>query len=207
MNTVITIGREFGSGGKYIGEKLSKELNMKLYDKELLQKVSEETDIDINLLNEVDEKQERSFWYTFATGMYSVEEGINSISEIPSNERVFIEQAKVIEELAEIENCIIIGRCANVILQDKPNVLKVFIYASDFDFKVRRKMEYGNLTEEEAKEQLERIDKERATYYQYFSNQKWGEREGYDLLIDTSKIGVDAAVNIIKKYLELKNEI
>ena len=108
---VITIGREFGSGGKYIGERLAQDLNLKLYDKEILNKVSEEAGIDLNLLEEVDEKQEQSFWYTFAMSLYSSADSITSLTEFPSNERVFIEQAKVIEDLANTEDCIIIGRC------------------------------------------------------------------------------------------------
>lgn len=202
---VITIGREFGSGGKYIGEKLAKELNFKLYDKEILNKVSEESGIDLNILNEVDEKQEESFWYSFAMSLYSSADRIDSLTEVPSNEKIFIEQAKIIEELSEKENCIIIGRCSNIILKDKPNVLNVFVYSSDLDFKVKRKMKYSDLDDElEILRTIERIDKERETYYNYFTKGKWGDRTGYDLMIDTSKIGVDNSVELIKAYLNLR---
>ena len=108
---VITIGREFGSGGKYIGERLSQELGMKLYDKEILNKVSETAGIDLNVLTEMDEKQEQSLWYTYAMDLYHTDESLTTLSDLPSNELVFIEQSKVIEELANTENCIIIGRC------------------------------------------------------------------------------------------------
>ena len=119
---VITIGREFGSGGKYIGERLAEELNLKLYDKELLNKVAEESGMDLEVLEQMDEKQEESFWYTFAMSLYQ-QDSLDTLSEIPSNERIFIEQAKIIEDLAKKEDCIIIGRCSNVILKNKPNVL------------------------------------------------------------------------------------
>ena len=204
---VITIGREFGSGGKYIGEKLAQDLNMKLYGKEILNKVSEESGIDLKLLEQVDEKQEQSFWYTFAMSMYAEEDSITSLTEAPTNELLFIEQAKVIEELADTEDCIIIGRCSNVILGNREDVINIFVYSSDFDFKVDRKMQYGNFSERnEAISVIQRTDNERAAYYNYFTKQRWGDREGYDLMIDTSKIGVDNAVELIKEYVKLVNK-
>ena len=205
---VITIGREFGSGGKYIGEKLAEELGMQLYDKEILNKVSEESGIDLKVLEEVDEKQEQSFWYTFARSMYSSTDSILMMDEIPSNEKLFIEQAKVIEELSEKENCIIIGRCSNLILKNRPDVLNVFVYSSDIDFKINRKMKYDNFSDKnEALKAIQRIDNERAAYYNYFSPTiKWGDKEGYDLMIDTSKYGVEAAIKIIKEYANIINK-
>ena len=201
---VITIGREYGSGGKYIGERLSEELNFKLYDQELLTKVAEESGMDLSVLEEKDEKQEQSFWYTFAMSFYA-QDSLETQGEIPSNEKIFIEQAKIIEDLANKEDCIIIGRCSNVILKNKPNVLNVFVYSSELDFKVKRKMQFGNFESElEAIKAIERIDKERETYYNYFTKQNWGDRRYYDLMIDTSKIGVDNAVKLIKEYLKLK---
>lgn len=203
---VITIGREYGSGGKYIGERLAEELNLKLYDKELLNKVAEESGMDLNILEQMDEKQEECFWYTFAMSLYQ-QDSLDTLTEIPSNEKIFIEQSKIIEELSNKEDCIIIGRCSNVILKNKPNVLNVFIYSSELDFKVKRKMQYGNFESElEAIKAIEKIDKERETYYNYFTKKNWGDRNSYDLMIDTSKIGVDKAVELIKEYLKLRDE-
>lgn len=201
---VITIGREYGSGGKYIGERLAEELNLKLYDKELLNKVAEESGMDLNILEQMDEKQEECFWYTFAMSLYQ-QDSLETLTEIPSNEKIFIEQAKIIEELSNKEDCIIIGRCSNVILRNKPDVLNIFVYSSELDFKVKRKMQYGNFESElEAIKAIERIDKERETYYNYFTKENWGDRKSYDLMIDTSKIGVDKAVELIKEYLKLR---
>ena len=201
---VITIGREFGSGGKYIGERLANELNLKLYDKELLNKVAEESGMDLDILEQIDEKQEECFWYTFVTSLYQ-QDSLETFTEIPSNEKIFIEQAKIIENLAQNEDCIIIGRCSNMILKNKPNVLNIFIYSSDLEFKAKRKMQYGQYESElDAIKAIERIDKERETYYNYFTKEKWGDRKDYDLMIDTSKIGVDKAVELIKEYLELR---
>ncbi len=202
---VITIGREFGSGGKYIGEKLAEELGIKLYDKEILNKAADEMGIDLEVLESIDEKQEQSFWYTYAMGMYSSQESIESLNEVPSNEKLFIEQAKIIEELAEKEDCIIIGRCSNIILRNKPNVLNIFVYASDMNFKINRKMKYGKFKDiYEAEKMIETTDEERAKYYNYYTNKVWGSRQDFDLLIDTSKIGVDNTVKLIKDYISLK---
>lgn len=202
---VITIGREFGSGGKYIGEKLAEELGIKLYDKEILKKTAEEIGIDLEVLESIDEKQEQSFWYTYAMGMYSSQESIENLMAVPSNERLFIEQAKIIEELAEKEDCIIIGRCSNVILKNKPNVLNIFVYASDMNFKINRKMKYGHFKDiYEAEKMIETTDEERAKYYSYYTNKVWGSKDDFDILIDTSKIGVDNTVKLIKDYINLK---
>jgi len=201
---VITIGREFGSGGKYIGERLAEELNFKLYDKELLAKVAEESGMDLETLEEMDEKQEQSFWYSFAMSFYA-QDSLETQTEIPSNEKLFIEQAKIIEDLAEKEDCIIIGRCSNVILRNKPNVINIFVYSSELDFKVQRKMKYGNFeTELDVIKAIERVDKERENYYNYFTKENWGDRRFYDLMIDTSKVGVEKTITLIKEYLKLK---
>lgn len=203
---VITICREFGSGGKYIGEKLAQELNMKLYDKEILSKVSDESGIDLNILEQVDEKQEQSFWYTFATSLYETAESIDPMNQkLPSNERLFIEQTRVIEDIADKEDCIIIGRCSNIILKNKPNVFNIFVYSSNLEFKIQRKIKYSDIKDRnEVEELIHKTDLEREKYYNYFTGKKWGDREDYDLMIDTSKIGVDNTVELIKTYLNLK---
>ena len=202
---VITIGREFGSGGKYIGERLAQELGYKLYDSEILNKVSDQAGIDLDVLQEVDEKQEQSFWYSYAMSLYSSADSITTMSEFPNNERIFIEQAKVIEDLANSEDCIIIGRCSNVILKNREDVINIFIYASDIDFKIQRKMKYANgENEAEVLKQIQRTDQERANYYNYFTQKEWGNREDFDLMIDTSKIGVEKTVQLIKEYIKLK---
>ncbi|HIT71222.1 MAG TPA: cytidylate kinase-like family protein [Candidatus Scatovivens faecipullorum] len=203
---VITICREYGSGGKYIGERLAQELNMKLYDKEILSRVSEESGIDLNILEQVDEKQEQSFWYTFATSLYETADSIDPMNQkLPSNEKLFIEQARVIENLADKEDCIIIGRCSNIILKNKPNVFNIFIYSSNLEFKIQRKIKYSNIKDRnEVEELINKTDLEREKYYNYFTGKKWGDREDYDIMIDTSKIGIDNTVELIKTYLNLK---
>ena len=202
-NLVITIGREFGSGGKYIGEELAKRLNIKCYDKELLQVVAEKENMDIHLLEKTDETNKGSFWYNMALASFSTSDSVNSFGALPMNEQIFLKETKTIQELAKKESCVIIGRCSNIILKDELNAKNIFVYASDMDFKIKRKVEFAGMSTKEASKAIMKKDKERATYYNYFTNEKWGAREGYDLLVDTSKIGVENAINLIEKYVKM----
>ena len=197
---VISIGREFGSGGKYIGQELAKRLNVKCYDNELLAKVSENYNIDMAMLEKVDEKQKSSFWYGFATNY--VFSNNNELSPISADDNLFLKQAKVIEDLYNSgESSIIIGRCSDYILKDNQNVIKIFIYSTDMEFKVNRKIKFENLNSTIAKKKIKQIDKERAEYYKHFTNQTWGDRNNYDLCIDTSKIGVNQTIDILEDYI------
>lgn len=201
---VITIGREYGSGGKYIGEQLAKELNFKFYDKEILERLSKQENIDIELLKKADESNKNTFWYTLAMASMSFSGSVNSLTELPMSDKYFIETSKLIEEIAKEDNCVIIGRCSNIILKDNPNVMNVFVYASNEKFKIDRKVEFAGMDEKKAIKMMQKQDKERATYYHYYTNEKWGARSGYDLLVDTSKIGVEGTIKLLKQYVEQK---
>ena len=197
---VISIGREFGSGGKYVGQELAKRLNVKCYDNELLAKVSEDYNIDMETLEKVDEKQKSSFWYGFATNY--VFSNNDEVSPISADDNLFLKQARVIEDLYNNgESSIIVGRCSDYILKDKANVIKLFIYSSDMDFKVNRKIKYEGLNKTTAEKKIKQMDKQRAEYYKHFTSQEWGDRNNYDLCIDTSKIGVEATIDIIENYI------
>ncbi len=199
-NFVISIGREFGSGGKYIGQELAKRLNIKCYDNELLTKVSEDHNIDMAMLEKVDEKQKSSFWYSFATNY--VFSNDNEVSPISAEDNLFLKQAKVIEDLYNgKESSIIIGRCSDYILKDNQNVIKIFIYSSDMEFKVNRKIKFENLDVATAEKKIKQVDKQRAEYYKHFTSQIWGDRNNYDLCIDTSKLGVVQTIDILENYI------
>lgn len=201
---VITIGREYGSGGKYIGERLAQELGLKFYDKEILERLSKEENINIDLLKNVDESNKNSFWYTLAMASMSMSDSVNSLTDLPMSDKYFVATSRLIEKIAKEDNCVIIGRCSNIILKNNPNVINIFTYSSNEQFKIKRKVEFAKLEEKKAIKMMQKKDKERAAYYQYYTNEKWGERSGYDLLIDTSKIGVEGAVNLIKQYIAQK---
>ena len=200
--SLLSIGREFGSGGKYIGQELAKRLNIKCYDNELLAKVSENYNIDIKTLEKVDEKQKSSFWYSFATNY--VFSSNNEILPISADDNLFLKQAKVIEDLYDTESCFVIGRCSDYILKDKSNVIKLFIYASDIDFKIDRKMKFENIDRVKAKNKIEKIDKQRAEYYRRFTSQIWGDKNNYEISIDTSKVGVEETINILENYIKMR---
>ena len=200
QNYVISIGREFGSGGKYIGQELAKKLNIKCYDNELLTKVSENYNIDMKMLEKVDEKQKSSYWYGFATNY--VFSNDNEILPISADDNLFLKQAKVIEEISEKENCIIIGRCSDYILKDKENVISIFVYSSDINFKINRKKELEKISIKDAKKKIESIDKQRAEYYKHFTSQAWGDKSNYDICIDSSKLGIDKTIEILENYIK-----
>lgn len=199
-NFVISIGREFGSGGKYIGQELAKRLNIKCYDNELLAKVSEDYNIDMEMLEKVDEKQKSSFWYSFATNyVFSKDSGVSPIS---ADDNLFLKQARVIEELYNNgENSIIIGRCSDYILKDKENVIKIFIYSSDMNFKINRKVKFENINAKTAEKKIKQVDKQKAEYYKHFTTQNWGDRDNYDICIDTFKLGVMQTIDILENYI------
>lgn len=197
---VISIGREFGSGGKYIGQELAKRLNIKCYDNELLTKVSKDYNIDIETLEKADEKQKSSFWYGFATNY--VFSDTNNVLPISADDNLFLKQAKIIEDLYNNkESSIIVGRCSDYILKDKLNVIKLFIYSSDMDYKINRKIKYENLSKVDAEKKIKKTDKQRAEYYKHFTTQTWGDRSNYDLCVDTSKIGVEKTIDILETYI------
>ena len=201
-NFVISIGREFGSGGKYIGEELAKRLNIKCYDNELLTKVSENYHIDMETLKKVDEKQKSSFWYSFATNYVFLKN--NETAPVSASDNLFLKQAKVIEDLYNQESCVIIGRCSDYILKNKPNVISIFIYASDMNFKINRKKELEQIDKKKALKKIEKIDKERSEYYNHFTSQIWGDKNNYELCLDTSKIGVEETIELLETYIKQK---
>lgn len=202
-NFVISIGREFGSGGKYIGQELAKRLHIKCYDNELLTKVSENYNIDLEMLEKVDEKQKSSFWYSFATNY--VFSDTHEVSPISANDNLFLKQAKVIEDLYNSgKSSIMIGRCSDYILKNRPNIIKIFIYSSDMNFKVNRKVKFENLDADTAEKKIQKVDKERAEYYKHFTNQTWGDRSNYDICVDTSQLGVEATIDLLEKYIHTR---
>ncbi|MBQ8892129.1 MAG: MATE family efflux transporter [Bacilli bacterium] len=198
---VITIGREFGSGGKYIGECLAKKFNINCYDKELLELTAKDYNLDLKTLENVDEQEKNTFWYGFASKYLDSK---NEVLPISAKDALFLKISKVIEDLYHKEDCIIIGRCSNYILKDYDNVFKIFIYASDMDFKIERKEKFNNLTKKEAIKEINKIDKLRKNHYEYFTGVAWKDINNYDLCIDTSSVGIDDAINIIESYVKNK---
>lgn len=202
-NLIITIGRECGSGGRHIGRKLAEELGIKCYDKELIDVAVKNSGLCKELFETHDEKPTSSFLYSLVMDTYSLGYANSAYMDMPLNHKVFLAQFDTIKQLASEESCIMIGRCADYALAEFPNVVSVFITADD-DVKIKTLMERHKMTEAQAKSFMVKTDKKRASYYNYYSSKRWGDSKSYDLCINSSKVGMDGAIRIIKDFAEAK---
>ena len=196
---VITINRQFGTGGRFIGEQLAKRLNVKFVDKEILNSAAKLLEIDKSVAEKLSNKKP-SWWDDFinfcstTTNNISIEDKYDQIE--PTTRQLFYAQAKIIKEIAEMESCVIIGRCAFDILKDMPNTLKIFLHSSD-DIRVKRIVEVNNVTEEKAKKTIKEIDSIRESYTKAYTNKFWWDARNYDFTLDISKMGIDKTVDKI----------
>ncbi|WP_026891318.1 cytidylate kinase-like family protein [Lacrimispora aerotolerans] len=200
---VITIGRQCGSSGKVIGQKLAEELGIKCYDKELLALASKNSGLSEELFESHDEKPTSSFLYSLVMDTYSLGFTTSGYMDMPINHKLFLAQFETIKELAMEEPCVIVGRCADYALSDYPNLISVFISAKDED-KIKSLKELYQIDDAKAKDLMVKTDKQRSSYYNYYSNKKWGDVRSYDLCVDRSSVGVDGAVKVIKCFIEEK---
>ena len=202
-NKIYTIGREFGSGGKAVGEKLAERLGIKLYDKELLQQAAKDSGFCEEIFENHDEKPTNSFLYSLVMDTYSVS-GYSAAPffDMPLNHKVFLAQFETIKKIAETESCVIVGRCADYALADNPDCINIFIHA-DMDIRVRNICKSLNVTENKARDIINKTDKQRASYYNYYTSKKWGDSKSYNLSLDAGKLGIDNCVEMILKYREL----
>ena len=199
-NEIYTIGREFGSYGKQVGEKLAERLGNAIYDKELLQKAAKESGFCEEIFENHDERPTNSFLYslvmdTYSAGSYSAA----PFMDMPLNHKVFLAQFDAIKKIAENESCVIVGRCADYALADNPKCLNIFIRA-EMDDRAKRISKRLDITEAKAKDMCIKQDKQRASYYNYYTSKKWGDARSYDLCLNTSKISVDDCVDVILEY-------
>jgi len=200
---IITIGRECGSGGRHIGKKLAEELGIKYYDKELLTEAAKKSGLCRELFETHDEKPTSSFLYSLVMDTYSMGYSNSAYMDMPLNHKIFLAQFDTIKQIASEESCVIIGRCADYALAEYPNVISVFITADD-DVKIKTLMDRHQISESKAKDLMMKTDKKRASYYNYYSNKRWGDSKSYDLCINSSKIGNDGVIELIKAYVAVK---
>lgn len=200
QHVIITIAREYGSGGHLLGEMLSKELGIKLYDKEFIHLVAEKSGINEQYIKK-NEQSIPSFWLKCILGKNSEQSLERSLS---SDDVLFVAESKIIQELAEKGPCIIVGRCADFVLRDYPNLIKVFCYSDLKSACVRCVQEYG-VSEEKAESKIKRINHNRIAHYEYYTGEKWGEPHHYNLMINTGSIDLSVACNLIKSIY--KNRI
>ncbi|MBQ9942686.1 MAG: cytidylate kinase-like family protein [Christensenellaceae bacterium] len=194
---VITLGRQFGSGGRVIGQRVAQELGILYYDKELLTRAAKESGISEDLFHSNDEKPTNSLLYSLAMSNFS--------GEMPLNHRIFLAQFDVIKQIAHEGSCVIVGRCADYALRDEPGCANVFVHAP-LEYRIKRGVEEYGLPEKNARGIILRTDKQRANYYNFYTNKKWGSAESYGLSVDSSSIGADGCVKLIKDYALIKSE-
>lgn len=201
--SIITIGRKFGSGGRDIGRKIATDLGIPFYDKEILSRASQDSGLCESLFKNHDEKPTNSFLYSLVMDTYSAGYATMGMQEMPLSQKVFLAQFETIRKIASEGPCVIVGRCADYALEELDNVVSVFIHAP-FDMRVERVAGYENIDIVAAKKLVAQNDKKRASYYNYYSNKKWGDAGTYDLCVNTEKVGVYGAAEIIKNYVIMK---
>lgn len=192
---IITIGRQFGSGGRQLAKAVADRLDIKYYDKELISLAAKESGYNPEIFENIDERATNSLLYSLSMGMYNLGNGYAPMRDMPVNDQLYLLQHKIIRELAA-EPCVIVGRCADYILRNNKNLLRIFVYAN-FDERVKNAINIHDVPENKAESIVKKTDKTRANYYNFYSNQKWGYVENYDLCLNTSTISIENAVNLI----------
>lgn len=205
MKTIITIGRQAGSGGREIGTKLAAALGVKCYDKELLDRAAKDSGFCAEIFENHDEKPTRSFLYSLIMDSHSYGYPASTYSEMPLNHKIFLAQFDSIKKLAEEESCVIVGRCADYALEENEDCISVFIHAPLED-RVARVSKLRDMPLGKTKDMLLKTDKQRASYYNYYSNKKWGDAVSYDYCINSSLLGIDGTVALIKSIVDAKNK-
>jgi cytidylate kinase len=199
--TILTIGRQFGSGGHIIGKKLAEALDISFYDKELIALAAKESGLCGEVFEKTDERTSLGLSHVFSVGIPYPGGFYTPYADIISNEGLFKIQSDVIRKLAEVESCVIVGRCADYILRDHPGCISFFIH-DKLANRIRRISERQQITAEQAKELIAKTDKSRAAYYGYYTNKTWGMSCSYNFSIDASALGIDQTVCFMKNFIE-----
>lgn len=196
-NNIITIGRQFGSNGRQIGELVAKKLGVTCYDKQLIKKAAKESGLWEDLLDEMDEKPTNSFLYSVVMDPYAFAYSFdNSGYGMNINQKAFMATYNTIQTIARNESCVIIGRCSNYVLRDFNNVYNFFLYAP-LEERIKIVMERFNLDEKKAKDQIIKEDKARASYFNYYTSMKWGNIESYDCCLNTTLMDAESMADLI----------
>ena len=197
---IITISREYGSGGRRIGELLAKELDIPFYDKEIIRMAADKSGMSAGFIEKSDESIPNTFLHNLKYSAYSSYDSI-SYYDTPVTDKVFLAQSAVIKELATQGSCVIVGRCAHYILRNEEGMLAIFVRGRIED-RARRAVKYYGLPEQNAIDKIKKIDKNRINYYKYYTSRQWGSIENYDLVVNSSFTGIDGAVAMIKTMLQ-----
>lgn len=205
-NMIITIGREYGSAGREIGRKIAEDFGIKLYDKEMLARAAKESGICEEIFESHDEKPTNSFLYSLVMDTYSMGYSGNTYTDMPINHKVFLAQFDTIKKIADEGPCILVGRCADYALESYKNIVSVFIHA-DLGARIRRIARLYDLTDAKAKDRILKTDKQRSSYYNYYTNKKWSEADSYELCLNSAELGIEGTAKVIEHYVMLKESI
>ena len=198
MPISICFGRQFGSGGREIARAVANELGFEFYDKELITLAAKESGLDVDTARELDERHTGSLLYSIVTDGGHFINGAYG-NHLPNNDRLYIAQSNIIKDISTKENAVFVGRCANHILAEKKNVIKVFIYANDSD-RVERIMQLHDCTEKKAEEMISKADKKRKSYYNFYTGKKWGSMTEHDLCVNSSLLGIEGTAKLIADF-------
>lgn len=197
QHLVFAISREYGSGGREIGEKLADELGIAYYDKLLLKRIAEESGLDGNVVEDFDEKPMRPLLLNPNSFFGGTD------IEHPVASRIYKTEVDILKRIAEEGSCVIVGRCADYVLADHPGLVSLFVSAP-MEARVKRVMRRNDLTESDAKARIARVDKNRASYYRYFTDEHWGQARNYDLCINSGDLDATGAVSVIRSFVEAR---
>ena len=192
-NKVITITRQYGSGGREIGQKLADAIDVEFFDNKLLEVAAGNSGIHKSHFEQNDEKRSNSFLYLLSTAY--------SQGGVPFDDALFFAQLEAIQKIASEQSCVIIGRCADYALRDFTKILNVFICAP-FEDRVKRASAVYGIAEKHAADYVKRIDKQRTSYYNYYTDKRWGQPQNYHICVDSSALGIDGSVALLKQFID-----
>jgi len=195
MKSIITISRQYGSGGRYIAKKLAEKLGIPYYDNEIITMAAKESGYAENIFEKAEQISTHSLLYSLS--MFGSAAGVYGL---PLSDQVYIVQSDIIKKCADKGPCVIVGRCSDYVLRDYDNVIDFFI-SSDMESRKKRVVKYYNIPEEKAESTIEQKDKKRATYYNYYTSRRWGDIANYNMALNCDSVGVDAAVELLVDYV------
>ena len=204
-NLVVTIGRQCGSGGREIGFRLAEKLGVKCYDKELLAVAAKESGLCEEIFELHDERPTSSFLYNLVMDVNAMGYSSPGFVDMPINHKVFLAQFDSIKKLAEQESCVIVGRCADYALEEYENLISVFVHA-DLETRIQSICKRLDMKPAKARDLIQKTDKKRASYYNYYTSKRWGEAKGYGLSIDSSILGIEGTVDMLCEYIRRAEE-
>ena len=202
---VITIARQFGSGGRQVGKQLAEKLGIPFYDKELLTLAAKDSGIGEEIMEEHDEKPVRNLLFSMMSGMQMRGDAGGFYLDMPLGHKIFLAQFDAIRTVANKGPCVIVGRCADYVLRDMPHAVRVFLYA-DFQRRIQRAISTYDVDPVKAEEIVRRTDKQRQNYYNYYATNTWGAVENYDICMDTGSLGIERTVDLLAEYVTMHEQ-